>query len=610
MSMRATSAKWFHIVVPANAFEHAAEILAGSSLVELDSGPSDAQAPAGSTELVPDLVKCQEICRRYHDVLPAPHLPPHTHSGKPVKLLAHALKNLIRWEQLSGTYRQRLKQLGDDIEELHLWREFVDACRAKNMALSFQSMTPADGHLRGALLVLPADAEPPDYPERLVVYRIRSETHTFLLVVGTRDAGQELDHLLEGRTIRKLFPPAWLVDDPTQALTLIDSHLKASETELYKQQASLDVINRKLAIPAALGIVERIGWSVENLSGARLSEYLAHIYGWTSDTTGDRLIGLLLDAGIPAAIAYPSAPADKIPPTLSSNPAWARPFELFVRFLGVPGQYEADPSRLLTFIAPLLFGYMFGDLGQGAVMLVLGIVLRRRWPPLALLIPGGLAAMLFGLLFGSVFSLEHVVPPLWVSPMGSPLTVLFVPIAGGAVLILLSLLLSGMRAFWSQRLPTWLRTDAGLVLLYCGALLFPLWSRIALIMVGVALVWCVTGHILQSLRRGVGAAVSGLVELIERIFQLGVNTLSFVRVGAFALAHAGLSLAVVSLAQTLQASWLMVVVLVVGNILILGLEGLVVFVQTTRLILFEFFTRFLQAEGRQFHPSSPPTTVH
>ncbi len=606
MTLRSISAKWFHIVVPGPAVEHAAELLASSSLVELDNGPSDTQTPVDLTELVPDLVKCQEIYRRYRDFLPAAHLPPPMHAGKPAKLLAHALRNLIRWEQLSGPYRERLTQLRNEAAELRLWREFVSGCTAKNMSLQFQGMTPADGHLAGALLVLPADSELPDYPERLVAYRIRTETHMFLLVVGTRDAGRELDHLLGARTIHKLLPPAWLSDEPAKALSMIDTHLKELETELNKQTAALNAINRKQAIPVALGIVERVGWSAQNLGGASVSEYLSHIYGWTSDTSGDHLMGLLLDAGIPAAIEFPAVPADKTPPTLSRNPAWARPFELFVHFLGVPGQFEADPSRLLTFIAPLLFGYMFGDLGQGAVMLTLGLVLRRRWPALALLIPGGLAAMLFGWLFGSVFSLEQVVRPLWVNPMDAPLTVLFVPIAGGAVLILLSLLLSGMQAFWSLRLGDWLRTDAGLVLLYCGAMMFPLWSRIAAIVVGAGLVWCMTGNILQSMRHGVGAVASGLVELIERIFQLGVNTLSFVRVGAFALAHAGLSLAVVSLAQTLHASWLMVVVLVLGNILIMGLEGLVVFVQTTRLILFEFFTRFLQAEGRQFHPSTPP----
>ncbi len=610
MSMRAVSAKWFHVVVPAPTFEHAAEILAASSLVELDSSQSMAQTPVDMTALVPDLVKCREICQRYQEFFPSPHLPEHTHAGTPGKLLARALASLLQWEHLSQSVREQLAQLKTEIQELRLWREFISGCLAKHAVLTFQNLVPAAGHLAGALLVLSADAELPEYPERLVVYRIKTEAQVFLLVVGTPQAGQELDQILGARVLHKLLPPAWLVADPGESLSLIDARLKQLDTELGNQSAALEDINRRLAVPEALGIVQRIGWSVENLGGASLSEYLAHIYGWTSDADGERLVGLLLDAGIPAAIEFPPPPADRVAPMLSANPPWARPFELFVRLLGIPGQYEPDPSRLLTFIAPLLFGYMFGDVGQGAVMLAAGLMLRRRWPPLVLLVPGGLAAMLFGWLFGSVFSLEHLLQPLWVNPMDAPLTVLLVPIAGGALLILLSLLLSGMRAYWSRRLAEWLRTDAGLVLLYCGALLFPWWSQIALLIVTAGAIWCLFGNILQGLRRGIGAVLSRLMELVERMFQLGVNTLSFVRVGAFALAHAGLSLAVVTLADTLHSIWLRITLLVLGNLVILGLEGLVVFVQTTRLILFEFFTRFLQAEGRQFHPSTPPTAAH
>lgn len=92
---------------------------------------------------------------------------------------------------------------------------------------------------------------------------------------------------------------------------------------------------------------------------------------------------------------------------------------------------------------------------------------------------------------------------------------------------------------------------------------------------------------------------------MERILQLLVNTISFVRVGAFALAHAGLCAAVVGIAEASgPAYWPM---LTLGNIVIVALEGLVVGIQTTRLILFEFFIRFLSAGGRRFEPLPPPT---
>ena len=93
-------------------------------------------------------------------------------------------------------------------------------------------------------------------------------------------------------------------------------------------------------------------------------------------------------------------------------------------------------------------------------------------------------------------------------------------------------------------------------------------------------------------------------ESLERLLQMSVNTISFVRVGAFALAHCGLCAAVVGMAEIAGPGYWPVLIL--GNVAIIGLEGLVVSIQTTRLVLFEFFVRFITARGRAFEPLTPP----
>ncbi len=70
--------------------------------------------------------------------------------------------------------------------------------------------------------------------------------------------------------------------------------------------------------------------------------------------------------------------------------------------LGTPGHNEADPSRVLAVMAPLLFGYMFADVGQGFILLMCGLLLQKRWPLLGILIANGACAMGFGFIFGSV----------------------------------------------------------------------------------------------------------------------------------------------------------------------------------------------------------------
>jgi len=232
-------------------------------------------------------------------------------------------------------------------------------------------------------------------------------------------------------------------------------------------------------------------------------------------------------------------------------------------------------------------------------------VLARRWPALRLLIFGGLSSMLFGVLFGSVFGREDIIPAAWLHPLEAPVTVLLAPLAGGAALLLLGLLLDALQALWQRRGRRWLETDAGLVLCYVsllGAFLEPVlaWGALA------GAVWFVLGHAVTTDRHRLAAVARGGAEFVEVLLQLGVNTISFVRVGAFSLAHAGLCVAVLGLASAPASAAAGALIELIGNLVLLGLEGLVVGIQTTRLMLFEFFVRFLRAEGRPFRPLAPP----
>ena len=125
----------------------------------------------------------------------------------------------------------------------------------------------------------------------------------------------------------------------------------------------------------------------------------------------------------------------------------------------------------------------------------------------------------------------------------------------------------------------------------------------------VALVWYFAGNLLQSEKVFFPTMLTAAGALLESIFQLLVNTISFVRVGAFALAHGGLSLAFITLANTTDSLVAGFVIMLVGNLVVIMLEGLVVTIQTTRLILFEFFIRFLQCTGRMFRPLEAPATI-
>jgi V/A-type H+-transporting ATPase subunit I len=127
--------------------------------------------------------------------------------------------------------------------------------------------------------------------------------------------------------------------------------------------------------------------------------------------------------------------------------------------------------------------------------------------------------------------------------------------------------------------------------------------------VALGLVWYGVGSFL--VHRRILGTLAAVGHLLESGLQILVNTLSFARVGAFALAHAALSDAIVTMARVPDSALAGLLILVVGNAVVIALEGLVVSIQTTRLVLFEFFNRFLRGGGRVFKPlPAPPVLVH
>jgi V/A-type H+/Na+-transporting ATPase subunit I len=179
-------------------------------------------------------------------------------------------------------------------------------------------------------------------------------------------------------------------------------------------------------------------------------------------------------------------------------------------------------------------------------------------------------------------------------------------LVGGVVLLLLGLGLDALSAWWRREMARWMLTDAALVVIYLGllsAFIDPAGLAVAL----AGTLWFCIGHALQA--RRTSAALSALGEAVEKTVQILINTLSFARVGAFALAHAGLSSAIVALMDAADSIVAKALVLVLGNALVIVLEAMVVSIQTTRLVLFEFFTRFLRGQGRAFRPlPAPPFT--
>ena len=310
------------------------------------------------------------------------------------------------------------------------------------------------------------------------------------------------------------------------------------------------------------------------------------------------------------------------PPTKLRNPKILKPFEMFVEMYGLPAYNEMDPTLFIALTYTLMFGIMFGDVGQGACLLIGGILLYKfkKLRQAGIVGVAGIWSVVFGFLYGSFLGFEEILPAVWMKPMDNIMTTLMLAIGFGAVLILIAMILNVINAIRAKEYGRLLFHQSGVAGLICYgfvvlcALLFVTGNGIpATIIIGIAVgVPLIAILLKEPLSRLIERKsrifpegskvmffVEALVEGFDVVLSYATNTISFVRVGAFALSHAGMMGVVMTLAGLEKGSpnW---IIIVLGNLLVAGLEGLIVGIQVLRLEYYEMFSRFYSGSGKPF----------
>ncbi|MEG0564957.1 MAG: V-type ATPase 116kDa subunit family protein [Hungatella sp.] len=321
------------------------------------------------------------------------------------------------------------------------------------------------------------------------------------------------------------------------------------------------------------------------------------------------------------------------PPTKLKNPGIFKPFEMFIQMYGLPAYNEIDPTILIGLTYSFLFGFMFGDMGQGLCLLIGGLLLykTKKMNLAAVISCCGFFSTLFGFLFGSVFGFENIIDAAWLRPkeammqlpfIGNMNTVFVVAIALGMGIIILTMLLNIINSLRSHNTEkAYFDTNgvAGLVF-YTGIVItvvlftmgHALPATLVLIIMFVIPLLAIffkeplTAFIEKKSKIMPKAKamffVQGFFELFEVLLSYFSNTLSFVRVGAFAVSHAAMMEVVLMLAGAEAGGSPNWMVVILGNIFVCGMEGLIVGIQVLRLEYYELFSRFYRGTGRAFKP--------
>jgi V/A-type H+-transporting ATPase subunit I len=338
-------------------------------------------------------------------------------------------------------------------------------------------------------------------------------------------------------------------------------------------------------------------------------------------------------------------------PVQLNNPKILTPFQMLVSNFGIPQYGTIDPTPFVMPIYLTMFGLMFADVGQGVILVLLGILGVRflknneekkglytlSW----LIIWCGSASIVFGALFGSFFG-TGIIKPLWFdfhgiisghsrgdSVIKDIYDILAITIYFGITVISLGLVFNwinlirtrkSMELFFDKGgvIGGWIYAGGAYIAFYMvehnykeypsGMIMFALVGLPSLLLL-VREPYHYIRHKNENSEKKfnpfiiINFLMQWLIELLEIFTGYLSNTLSFMRVAGLGIAHVSLMIAFFKLADMASGIY-SVIILILGNILVISLEGLSAGVQALRLNYYEFFTKFFHGTGKLYTPIS------
>lgn len=444
----------------------------------------------------------------------------------------------------------------------------------------------------------------------------KTAEHDYIFVATEKSHRQDIDEILKAASFHQLTIPHELRSRPEQIRDEIQQQMESSQRQLQHHNEAIQTLIQQhhRELRTALTLLHNASPFATAASSLSGRGQLVILEGWVAASRVEEIDHQLHSRlQHPYLLTFDSPAAEEMStvPSLQQHARWLRPFEQLVNQFGVPRYGEVDPTPLFALSYTLMFGMMFGDIGHGAAIILIGFLLRDKITGLFTFASfAGLSSILFGFLYGSLFGFEHIIHPLWQSPMEDPTGMLLIALVWGIgfltiahLLSIANLLTMGQRrdALWSGR------GLLGLIFFFGG--IFAAWRYMAQQQFGLlepSAVLLPLGLMLYYRWDKLEGTLTekSLITLIEGIDKIINNlsaTLSFLRVAAFSLNHVALAAAVFTLAEMMDPLG-HGITLILGNLFIIILEGGIVAIQCLRLEYYESFSRFFSGKGRPFTP--------
>ena len=445
----------------------------------------------------------------------------------------------------------------------------------------------------------------------------RDDYTAYLVVAGPLEHQEKVDAILEHADFQPLTIPPEFHNHPNQVRTNLIGQLDQiqQQTEAILTQIQELAQQKQAFLERAYKTLNHAAAYAQLTETLRGRGQLALIEGWIPKVDLPQLKTALndkFDCPLVFTTRKPHRSEYSQVPSLIRHHPFLAPYTALVKNYGTPRYGEFDPTILFAFTFILMFGTMFGDVGHGALIGVAGWYWRDKLKTFTpFFIAAGISSMFFGFLYGSIFGFEEVlIPALWMSPIHNPNLMLTIALYWGIGFILLATTITIVNRWREGNYAAALLNNTGLagILLYLGGFyavkkwmetdIFTTDQQLAILLPLLIIV----GYKWYENKLPFGERLLvTLIEGLESVINYLANTLSFLRVAAFSLNHAALAIAVFTLADMMgaPANWL---VIILGNLFIVILEGAIVTIQVLRLEYYEGFSRFFSGEGRTFRP--------
>ncbi len=463
----------------------------------------------------------------------------------------------------------------------------------------------------------------------IVLHIGKDEKDEIYLIISLKEFELETDRILRSLNFRKLATPKNCAGKPPEIESLFEEQAKVLKAEIAQMEACKEEFKNKYYMDIAKAFSQNEMEEAKTIikNNIASTDNFFYLSGWVPQKEKEQLTHRLEAYNEEVILVFKDTKEVYnyiTPPTKLTNPKIFSPFEPLIKMYGIPSYGEVDPTLFLSLTYMFLFGAMFGDVGQGFVIFCMGLLATKKMGSPAygqIFMRLGVSSIFFGFLYGSLFGLEHVLPALFLRPMENINTMLYSSIIVGAVFLFFSFAIGIINAAKRKDLKEGIfgRNGVcgfvfflGLLMLLASAVnieiipirfIIPIMSLcIVLIVVREPLT-----HLLLNKRPLHDEPASSyytesVFEGLETIIGILSNTISFIRVGAFALNHVGLFMAFHTMAEMANSSAAGIFIYILGNIVVIGLEGLIVFIQGLRLEYYEMFGKYFVGEGIEYHP--------